>query len=61
MRGAGEYSSSAGLETNIDTQARFKAYRDTLRTAASSSASDDVYYLDYTYESAYRLAIGTSA
>jgi LacI family transcriptional regulator len=46
-----------GLETNIDTQARYKAYRDTLRQAGLKSAKSDVYHLDYTYDSAYRLAL----
>jgi LacI family transcriptional regulator len=48
-----------GLETNIDTQARCKAYRDALRKAGLKYRKEDVYYLDYTYESAYRLAIKT--
>jgi LacI family transcriptional regulator len=46
-----------GLETNIDTQARYRAYCDTLRKAKRKTADDDVFYLDYTYESAYRLAV----
>jgi LacI family transcriptional regulator len=46
-----------GLETNIDTQARYKAYRDTLRKAGLKFSKSDVYHLDYTYESAYRLAL----
>jgi LacI family transcriptional regulator len=46
-----------GLETNIDTQARYKAYRDSLRKAGLQFRADDVYYLDYTYDSAYRLAV----
>jgi LacI family transcriptional regulator len=46
-----------GLETNIDTQARYQAYCDTLRKAKRKPATEDVYYLDYTYESAYRLAV----
>lgn len=45
-----------GLKTNIDTQARYKAYCDMLKQAGRKVDSDDVYYLDYTYESAYRLA-----
>jgi LacI family transcriptional regulator len=48
-----------GLETNIDTQARYKAYCDTLRKAKQAPTDKDVYYLDYTYESAYRLAMKT--
>lgn len=46
-----------GLATNIDTQARFKAYRDTLREAGHRFSKNDVFYLDYTYDSAYRLAL----
>jgi LacI family transcriptional regulator len=47
-----------GVKTNIDTQARYKAYRDSLKEAGIKvHASDDVYHLDYTYESAYRLAL----
>jgi LacI family transcriptional regulator len=46
-----------GLETNIDTQARFSAYRDTLQSSGLAFRDEDVHYLDYTYESAYRLAI----
>jgi LacI family transcriptional regulator len=46
-----------GLETNIDTQARYKAYGDTLKDAGLTFSKDDVYHLDYTYESAYRLAM----
>jgi LacI family transcriptional regulator len=46
-----------GLETNIDTQARCRAYRDALRKAGLKYRKEDVYYLDYTYESAYRLAV----
>jgi LacI family transcriptional regulator, galactose operon repressor len=46
-----------GLETNIDTQARYQAYCDTLQKAGFRPADGDVFYLDYTYESAYRLAM----
>lgn len=46
-----------GLKTNIDTQARYKAYGDTLKSAGRKIDSQDVYYLDYTYESAYQLAV----
>ena len=46
-----------GLETNIDTQARYQAYRDTLREADLPFSWEDVFHLDYTYESAYRLAV----
>jgi DNA-binding LacI/PurR family transcriptional regulator len=46
-----------GVKTNIDTQARYKAYRDSLRKAGIKFHAEDVYHLDYTYESAYRLAL----
>ncbi len=46
-----------GVETNIDTQARYKAYRDSLRKAGIQFHKADCYHLDYTYESAYRLAL----
>jgi LacI family transcriptional regulator len=46
-----------GLETNIDTQARYQAYRDMLRNGGVRFHDEDVYYLDYTYDSACRLAI----
>jgi DNA-binding LacI/PurR family transcriptional regulator len=49
-----------GPETNIDTQARYKAYRDMLRKAGLKFYKDDVYYLDFTYDSAYRLAAETA-
>jgi LacI family transcriptional regulator len=46
-----------GVETNIDTQARYKAYRESLKKAGLKFDKDDVFHLDYTYESAYRLAL----
>jgi LacI family transcriptional regulator len=46
-----------GLQTNIDTQARYEAYRDVLRRAKIKMQTPDVYFLDYSYDSAYRLAI----
>jgi LacI family transcriptional regulator len=46
-----------GFETNIDTQARYKAYRDMLRKGGLKFQDEDVHFLDYTYDSAYRLAI----
>jgi LacI family transcriptional regulator len=46
-----------GVQTNIDTQARYKAYRDSLRKAGIKFHKSDVYHLDYTYDSAYRLAL----
>ena len=50
-----------GVETNIDTQARYKAYRDALKRAGVNFQKEDVYHLDYTYESAYRLTVGKVA
>jgi len=46
-----------GPRTNIDSQARHGAYCDTLRKAGIKSRKGDVYHLDFTYESAYRLAV----
>jgi LacI family transcriptional regulator len=46
-----------GLKTNIDTQARYKAYCDALKKSGHPVDKNDVYHLDYTHESAYRLAL----
>src|SRR6478609_6354594 len=47
-----------GVKTNIDTQARYKAYRDALKQAGIKvQTASDVFHLDYTYESAYKLAL----
>jgi DNA-binding LacI/PurR family transcriptional regulator len=56
-RGAKRVFFVGGVQTNIDTQARHKAYRDSLRKAGIKYNKTDVYHLDYTYESAYRLAL----
>jgi LacI family transcriptional regulator len=45
-----------GPETNIDTRARCDAYQDTICKSGLKFHQDDIYYLDFTYESAYRLA-----
>ena len=45
-----------GRKTNIDTQARYKAYCDAHQEAQREVRKADVHYLDYTYDSAYRLA-----
>jgi LacI family transcriptional regulator len=45
-----------GPETNIDTQARYSAYKDTLRKAGIKPCNEDVFFLDFMYDSAYRLA-----
>lgn len=44
-----------GLETNVDTIARFEAYRETLAEAGLPFSTGDVHYLDYEYGSAYQL------
>ena len=44
-----------GLETNVDTIARFEAYREALNEAGLPFEQADVHYLDYEYESAYKL------
>ena len=46
-----------GLETNVDTVARLEAYRHVLNEAGLKTSPKDVYYLDYQYETAYRLAM----
>ncbi len=56
-RGAQRIYFVGGVETNIDTQARYKAYREALQQAGVKSHKDDVYHLDYTYDSAYQLAL----
>jgi LacI family transcriptional regulator len=45
-----------GLETNIDTQARYQAYSEMLKKAGLKQRTEDVFHLDYSYDSAYRLA-----
>ncbi len=45
-----------GLETNLDTIARFEAYRRVLAEAGLPFSADDVHHLDYQYETAYSLA-----
>jgi LacI family transcriptional regulator len=45
-----------GPQTNIDSRARYKAYCDTLRKAGIKTRKADVFHLDFTYDSAYRLA-----
>jgi LacI family transcriptional regulator len=45
-----------GLETNIDTIARFQAYREVLARAGLPYSESDIYHLDYEYETAYQLA-----
>jgi LacI family transcriptional regulator len=46
-----------GPETNIDTQARFDAYRETLKSSGLSYDESNVFFLDFTYDSAYELAV----
>jgi LacI family transcriptional regulator len=45
-----------GLETNVDTIARLDAYRTALREGGQPYRGDDVYHLDYNYETAFNLA-----
>ena len=45
-----------GLKTNVDTLARYDAYRQVLEASNIPIRDEDVHYLDYDYESAYRLA-----
>lgn len=45
-----------GLKTNIDSQARYSAYRHVLHEAQLTLAKSDVYHLDYTYDSAFQLS-----
>jgi LacI family transcriptional regulator len=59
--GAKQIGFVGGPETNIDTQARFKAYRDTLKSAGLEFNQEHVYFLDFTYDSAYRLAMQHAA
>jgi LacI family transcriptional regulator len=46
-----------GLKTNMDTIARLDAYRRVLEESGLPFTADDVYHLDYEYESAFNLAI----
>ena len=46
-----------GLETNLDTIARLKAYREVLESAALPLVPEDVYHLDYEYATAYKLGL----
>lgn len=45
-----------GLQTNVDTIARFEAYRYILEQHDLPSHERDVFHLDYEYETAYQLA-----
>ena len=45
-----------GLETNVDTMARLEAYRQVLEESHLPATPEDVYHLDYEYETAYKLA-----
>jgi LacI family transcriptional regulator len=46
-----------GLETNVDTIARLEAYKLALDEAGLPYRSEDVYHLDYQYETAYQVAL----
>jgi len=45
-----------GLRTNADTLARYDSYQTVLAQTGRTPAPDDVYFLDYEFESARRLA-----
>ena len=45
-----------GEETNIDSLERYEAYRDVMAEAKLPVGSDDVFFLDFQYRSAYKLA-----
>lgn len=45
-----------GLQTNVDTIARLDAYRAVLRKSNLPCHDDDVYHLDYQYDTAYAFA-----
>ena len=55
-RGARRVIFVGGLETNVDTIARFEAYRNVLEEAGIPRDDADAFFLDYEYESAYQLA-----
>lgn len=46
-----------GLVTNIDTLDRLAAYKDVASKAGVKIGANDVYHLDYHYESAYKLGV----
>lgn len=45
-----------GLATNVDTRLRLEAYREVLTQLGRPIRDEDIHFLDYQYESAYRLA-----
>ncbi len=46
-----------GLETNMDTIARRRAYEEVIREAGLTATPRDAHHLDYQYDSAYALAV----
>lgn len=46
-----------GLETNVDTIARFHAYKQVLAESEIPLREADIAYLDYGYDTAYRFAL----
>ncbi|MHC4089177.1 MAG: LacI family DNA-binding transcriptional regulator [Planctomycetota bacterium] len=46
-----------GLETNVDTIARLDAYKEALGQADLPVIPEDIYHLDYEYETAYQFAV----
>lgn len=45
-----------GQVTNVDTMARYAVYGERLAAAGRPAAAEDVFYLDYAYETAFALA-----
>jgi LacI family transcriptional regulator len=56
-RGAKNIVFVGGPETNIDTQARYAAYCATLKSSGLKFSKSNVHFLDFTYDSAYKLAL----
>lgn len=46
-----------GHETNLDTRDRLAAYRSALTEANAPPRDEDIHFLDYRYETAYRFAL----
>jgi LacI family transcriptional regulator, galactose operon repressor len=56
-RGAQRIVFVGGLDTNFDTIERLAAYRDVMSEAGLSVGAEDVFHLDYQYETAYQLGL----
>ncbi|MDC0934873.1 LacI family DNA-binding transcriptional regulator [Pirellulales bacterium] len=57
-RGARQIVFVGGHDTNYDTIERLSALRDVMSDAGLSLDDEDVFFLDYRYETAYQLAVG---